>query len=241
MKGTISRMIRCPKVARPHPSPLPEGEGESLRKPRAFSALATALLAILAAGCQDDEIQSYRVPKPETIQLASQPKETAQPQRFLGVIALHGERTWFFKLVGPTAAVAAEKDNFDRFIQSVRFTNEADTPVTWAVPEGWQEQPGSTQGPVQRYATFRLGPKDEPLELTVTPLGPAAGSVLDNVNRWRGQIGLGPIDESALKTVTTEIDLGGTSATLVDMTGPGGGRPMMPFGNPNSGKGNSDG
>ena len=39
-----------------------------------------------------------------------------------------------------------------------------------------------------RYKTYRVGPKE--LELTVIPLGKEAASVLPNVNRWRGQLGL---------------------------------------------------
>jgi hypothetical protein len=31
------------------------------------------------------------------------------------------DRTWFFKLTGPTAAVEKEKPNFVKFLQSVRF------------------------------------------------------------------------------------------------------------------------
>jgi hypothetical protein len=79
-----------------------------------------------------------------------------------------------------------------------------------------------------RYATFKL---ESGLEVSVTPLSGAAGSTLANVNRWRGQIGLGPIDEAELDTQTERIDLeGGAHAILVDMTGSGGtgGKSMMP-------------
>jgi hypothetical protein len=37
----------------------------------------------------------------------------------------HGEATWFFKLTGPDALVAAEKDKFVAFLGSVRFKEEA--------------------------------------------------------------------------------------------------------------------
>lgn len=41
-------------------------------------------------------------------------------QRLLGAIVPHGSHTWFFKLLGPEAVVAAEKPVFLNFLQSVR-------------------------------------------------------------------------------------------------------------------------
>jgi len=43
--------------------------------------------------------------------------------------------------------------------------------------------------------------------------------LLSNVNRWRGQIGLGPVDESDLAKLTMSMDVTGGQATLVDLTG----------------------
>jgi hypothetical protein len=83
------------------------------------------------------------------------------------------------------------------------------------VPEGWRQESGSDL----RYATFRLGPKDSSLELTVIPLGREAGSILANVNRWRQQIGLKPVSEAELSQVSKQLKIDGISVTWVDMTG----------------------
>lgn len=40
-------------------------------------------------------------------------------QRLLGAIVTHGEATWFFKLTGPDALVAAEKPAFLSFLQTL--------------------------------------------------------------------------------------------------------------------------
>src|SRR2546423_15633642 len=74
-----------------------------------FAALALAVL-----GCQRDEIQQYQVPKEDTGSEAV--TQQALPTRLLGVIVPHGKRTWFFKLSGPVAAIADQKEAFDRFI-----------------------------------------------------------------------------------------------------------------------------
>lgn len=82
---------------------------------------------------------------------------------------------------------------------------------TWDLPAGWQQREGSGM----RYATVVMGEGDEAPEIRVTPLGIMAGDVLPNVNRWREQLSLGPIDESGLASVLTKIQVDGQEADLV--------------------------
>jgi hypothetical protein len=164
-------------------------------------ALVLAVLCF-AAGCTEEQ----------PIAESQAPKERP-PQRMLVAIIPHGEKTWFFKLLGQEKAVEAAEKEFIGFIESVRFTGKDPRPVTWTLPPGWQEKPGSNQ----RYATLVLGPKDKPLELTVVPLGAAAGTLLENVNRWRDQMGLGEVDEGGLGKFTRETKVDGKPVTLVDI------------------------
>jgi hypothetical protein len=177
---------------------------------------------LLLAGCQQDPIASYRVPKEQP------PSASSDSQvRLLAAIFPRPDETWFFKLSGPVKAVDDQEKTFGSFIRSVRFSGGAEKPVTWEVPPGWRQEPaGPRNGEQLRYATFRLGPAgprngEQPLELTVVKLGGVAGSVLANVNRWRGQIGLSDITEDKLPTVSRELKVGDTTTRLVDMTGPG--------------------
>lgn len=168
--------------------------------------LIGSLAAMLVLGCQNDEIRSYRVPKPEAT-------------RLLAAIIPHGDQTWFFKLVGPASKIDGQKEAFDHFLRSVRFTDNAERPLTWTVPKDWQAGPEGKM----RYATFYLGPREHPLELTVIHLPGEAGSVLANVNRWRGQIGLREIPENELRQYCKNIELACGPTTLVDMTNRGAG------------------
>jgi hypothetical protein len=169
----------------------------------------TSLLVLALFGCQADEIAHYRVPRNDEASV-----------RLLAAIFPQGEQSWVFKLQGPTAEVALQAEGFTAFLRSVRFPSKADPPVTWTLPEGWRRDP-DRQG---RFATLRLGPKDDALELTVTHLtGPEASSVLANVNRWRTQhLGLRPIAEAALVQVTKSSKVEGGDVVIVDMSGPGG-------------------
>ena len=76
--------------------------------------------------------------------------------------------------------------------------------LNWTLPKGWTE--GEAGG--MRYATLKPGVPGK-VELSVVVLPGPAGGELNNVNRWRGQIGLPPIDEGALgsarKTVKTKL------------------------------------
>ncbi len=75
--------------------------------------------------------------------------------------------------------------------------------LRWTLPRGWSE----TQGGSMRYASFKV-PVKGTVDASVVVLPGPAGGELANVNRWRGQIGLEPLDEAALaaarKTVATK-------------------------------------
>jgi hypothetical protein len=172
--------------------------------------LLSCLLALTLAGCQDpDEIRRYQVARQEA------------KIRLLGAIFPREDRTWFFKLMGPVAAVEENATAFHQFIESVRFTGDKMKPVRWTAPEGWREEKGTGL----RHATFRLGTREQPLELSVTSFEGEAGSVLANVNRWRGQVGLSPVDRAELGKIATEKKIGDVLTTIVDMAGPGGSSP----------------
>lgn len=175
--------------------------------------LIGCLVALALAGCQNDEIRHYQVPRVENLE--AEPATSGKSVRLLGAILPHGEKTWFFKLMGDADAVKEHKEEFEKFVQSVQFTSQPEPPLEWKVPEGWRREAGSDM----RYATFRLGPKDASLELTVIPLGKEAASVLANVNRWRDQVSLKPISETELNKIVMPFKADGTEGTLVDLTG----------------------
>jgi hypothetical protein len=115
----------------------------------------------------------------------------------LAAIVPHGERVWFFKLVGPAAPVSEQAGRFREFVGSIRFADEAAAPE-WKLPAGWSQQPSSGM----RHATIAIDAPGTPLELSVTPLRAATGDfndyVVQNVERWRQQLGLPPTSKVRL-------------------------------------------
>lgn len=177
----------------------------------AFLVIACSPL-ILSTGCsesgiamfQRDEIRTYQVKRP------------APPHRMLGAIVPQGDKAWFFKVSGARDSIEAQATTFDAFIKSLELGESADVDPTWELPDGWKQEPGEGM----RFATIHIETDEAPLEMSVMalPLPPENG-VLTNVNRWRGQIGVGPITASELTAETTQIEVAGTTATIVNLIG----------------------
>jgi hypothetical protein len=91
----------------------------------------------------------------------------------------------------------------------------ADEPK-WNVPPNWTAKaPGMMV--LKSFGVSHEG-KDAIVSISVFPGD--VGGTFANVNRWRGQMGLGPIDESELATSISSVDVGnGVKGTLVDFNG----------------------
>jgi hypothetical protein len=70
-----------------------------------------------------------------------------------------------------------------------------------------------------RIATLSTG-GDKPAQLIISRLSANFGGMLANINRWRGDVGLPPIDDAS-KVTETPIKVGSASGQLVDFNGPG--------------------
>ncbi|MCI0684167.1 MAG: hypothetical protein L0Y71_18820 [Gemmataceae bacterium] len=178
-----------------------------------LALLAVSVLPL--AGCQEEEkIVHYRVPRLETFPTQHEGGAKAGVRgkvRFLAAIVPDRGELWFFKLVGPEAAVTPLAEPFEAFMKTVRLTGK-EPPIAWDLPKDWEQAPGNQF----RYATLKMKSEGEELELTVSKFG---GTVLANVNRWREQIGLKHIELKQLPDETKTLDVAGVKITLVNMVG----------------------
>src|SRR5690606_17148097 len=85
-------------------------------------------------------------------------------------------------------------------------------PLKYSAPDEWK--PG--QKSVMRVAAFEVTDDDRKVEVTVIPAG---GNVLDNVNRWRQQVGLDNWSEDELQSASEELTIDGKPATYVALAG----------------------
>jgi hypothetical protein len=85
----------------------------------------------------------------------------------------------------------------------------------WKVPAGWQEQ---APGMMQSARFLAAGEGGTKAEVSVASFPGESGGLLGNVNRWRKQIGLGPIEAADLPKQTSTLEAGGTKASVLDVT-----------------------
>lgn len=88
--------------------------------------------------------------------------------------------------------------------------------LTYTVPEAWEEFPPQSV----RKANFRVSDANGNAEVAVTVFPGDVGGTLANVNRWRGQIGLDPLDAEKLSSVTRPFTISDHGGLLVDLQGP---------------------
>lgn len=130
------------------------------------------------------------------------------------------------KLVGPSADVAAEIENFKAMCASMRDaapegmpaghppTGEFDpAALKWTAPEGW------TQGPAKQMRLVTLVPAGKTgVECYVTVLSGTGGGLEANVNRWRGQLGQTPLSAADVSALTV-VPVLGRDARFVEIDG----------------------
>jgi hypothetical protein len=139
--------------------------------PRSKLPLCLAICAALAAvaGCRRDEVTHVRV--------AKQPAEPSSPGGGMGGMGMPGGGAM------PASADVAPPP-----------TPSGAGALRWSLPKGWTEEKGAGG---MRYATLKA-PVSGKLDVSVVVLPGPAGGELANVNRWRNQIGLPPLEEDGL-------------------------------------------
>jgi hypothetical protein len=204
-------------------------------KSRSFVAFGVLPCGLLAAsmtlcGCERSEkITRYTVPKHESLQTAEfqadYDRRHPKPERMIGVVIPRDTVFWFFKLPAnpgsmPQAtpdAVAARANDVRDFLKTLRFPENQ--PPAWTLPPGWRQLKGSEM----RFATLVLD--GEPaLEMSVTQLPtqpdmPIVEQIVSNINRWRNQLSLPPVEAEDLGAFSEKLPLDNATAYWIDIVG----------------------
>jgi hypothetical protein len=167
--------------------------------------------------------------------------ETEIKSRILGGIFPLNGATWFFKMLGSDQLVESQRNAFQQFLQSVHVTEGSSAPapmsansggsntnapipppmeaaqgapLQYKLPPNWQEKPLSPM----RVASFKAtSPNGKETDVSVVSLPGMAGGDLANVNRWRGQVKLAPIDEDTLAKSAEHVRANGHDFLMVDL------------------------
>lgn len=89
--------------------------------------------------------------------------------------------------------------------------------INWSLPDGWGEGIPSTM----RYASFAATEENgEKVDISVITFPGDGGNDLDNINRWRQQIGLAAVDARELNSIIAPFQSNEIKFSTADMIGP---------------------
>ena len=143
------------------------------------------------SACDKPEPVTYEIPKEERSATANPPVATA-----------------------PTATPSAPSNM--QVLPGMAEAAAAAPGFSYTVPDGWEEYPAQSV----RKANFRVADESGRAEIAVTTFPGDVGGLLANVNRWRGQVGLDPIQENALDALIQPTSISNHRGTLVSLQGP---------------------
>ncbi len=84
----------------------------------------------------------------------------------------------------------------------------------WVKPDGWSEQPVSEM----RLGSFKVnGPDGTSADISVVVFPGEAGGLVSNINRWRGQLELPPLEEKQLPETIQQTEIQGAPGFFVDL------------------------
>ncbi len=89
--------------------------------------------------------------------------------------------------------------------------------LAYSIPEGWKENP---KRDAMLQAALQVTEGGATADVTISAFPGPAGGLLANINRWRSQIGLGPVTEEQLKKDAKRIEIAGADGVFVEMVGP---------------------
>ena len=157
--------------------------------------------------------------------------DPARDGRIIAAMATAGNATLFFKMRGNAELTEAQKGDFIKWVAAVcnsqtqtaapemaaappQATNAPQ--IKWKTPDGWTEVPPSSM----RYASFSAPAEDgSKIDISIVTFPGDGGSDADNINRWRGQMGLAPIDASAVTSQVAPLKTLNTTFSTTDIAG----------------------
>jgi hypothetical protein len=156
--------------------------------------------------------------------------DPARDGRIIAAMVTTANSTLFFKMRGNAGLTEAQKDDFIKWVAAVCDAQTQSGPpqmaaappptsapqIKWNTPDGWTEVPPSSM----RYASFSA-PAEEggKIDVSIVTFPGDGGSDADNVNRWRGQMGLAPVDASTVTSRIAALKTADTTFSTTDIVG----------------------
>jgi len=144
--------------------------------------------ALLLAACGDDKVTTYTVPKEKDPEMPAAAAAAA-----------------------PEAGGGSAEGGSAMAATAVPTASGGD--LAWEAPSDWTPKPA---GPM-RKASYAVPGAGGGSELSITAFPGDVGGELANVNRWRGQVGLGVLSPDQLGASVSRIEVGPLKIAVVDL------------------------
>jgi hypothetical protein len=157
--------------------------------------------------------------------------DPARDGRIIAAMVTTGNATLFFKMRGNADLAEAQKGDFIKWVAAVCNAQSqtgspqmaavppqttSAPPIKWKAPETWTEVPPSSM----RYASFSASAENGgEIDISIVTFPGDGGSDADNINRWRGQMGLAPIDAKAVTSQIAPLKTEDTTFSTTDIAG----------------------
>lgn len=169
---------------------------------RRTSILLIAAAGIALGGCSKGRIKSYTIPKEKT------------PAPFMGQTGPTPDGGMPSMPPGHPAVGDTGQMGMPADATGGATASAADNTLSWTVPASWQPKALGTM----RRGSYSVSVDKQDGDISVFEFPGAAGGLVDNVNRWRGQIGLTPLDPAKAEAETVAMKTtSGLPFTFVDM------------------------
>lgn len=90
--------------------------------------------------------------------------------------------------------------------------------LKWEAPAKWTTKAASAM----RRGSFTIPGASGDADLSIVVLPGAAGGVIENIRRWRGQVGLPAVSDLEIQSHTETLRVDDADFTLVELTDPAG-------------------
>jgi hypothetical protein len=182
---------------------------------RLLPASTALLLCLAGSGCSEPKIETYRVKKdPAAAPTATAAATPASPAPAPAAPAPAAPSA-------PAAAPAATVAAPDRAaMANTAVATAKGQGLQWTAPANWTPKAGSAM----RKGTYAIKGAGGEAELAITAFPGDVGGDLANVNRWRGQVGLGPINSAELASSINRFRAHSLEIAVVDILGSNGQR-----------------
>jgi hypothetical protein len=162
------------------------------------SGVVCLVVPLLLAGCGDSEIVAYRVPK----EAPAAPRDSVHAQA-------HAPGAASAPSSMPPAAAPADSAS----MANTAVATASGPSLAWSAPSAWQPKAGSA---MRKGSYAVVGEGGAAADLAITAFPGDVGGEIANVNRWRGQVGLGSLADAEAAAALTRLDVNGLKIAVVE-------------------------